>query len=379
MASVYKPKGRHIYRVEFKDQHGKIKTISSGTDDKRVAENLGAKIEEDADRLRVGMPPKNIDYTGPYLGLVAQRRGRVKWNEATDASLAELERHGSGPGGKHHRDVRVHLKRWAEACGWKTLDEATPAAISHFLGRLQAEGRSPRTQNHYLAHLRQMLAWAVKPQGWLTKNPAAEVDAARVGAAGRRRLRRAYSAEEFRHLLAAAPFSRQIIYQTAAYSGLRRSELRRLEKQDCDPCGPQPRWKLRPEVTKNGVGSRLPMLPECAAALRPTWEALPDPSSKVFRAIPSIELLHRDLAQAGIPRQDGRGRWTDFHSFRYTFCTWMAARHPVQLVQRLMRHGTITLTTDIYNDLDLSDTAEALWTLPPLLESLESGEKSTVA
>ena len=278
MASVYKPAGRNIYRVEFKDQFGKTKTISSGTDDKRVAENLGMKIEEDADRIRVGMPPEHGDYTGPYLGLVAMHRGRVKWSEAADAYLTELERHGSGPGGKHHRDV-PSTQALGEVCGWKTIGEATPAAITQFLGRLQAEGRSPRTQNHYLAHLRQMLAWAVKPQGWITKNPADKVEAARVGAAGRRRLRRAYGADEWRRLLAAAPPYRQTIYQVAAYSGLRRSELRRLEKQDCDPCGPNPRWKIRPEVTKNGVRARLPMLPECADAIRPTWETLPQPSA----------------------------------------------------------------------------------------------------
>ncbi len=108
------------------------------------------------------------------------------------------------------------------------------------------------------------------------------------------------------------------------------------------------------------------MLPECAEAIRPVWETLTDASQSIFRAVPSIELLHRDLAEAGIPRQDARNRWADFHSFRCTFCTWMAARHSIQVVQRLMRHGTITLTTDIYNDLDLTDMAEELWTLPPL-------------
>jgi hypothetical protein len=88
--------------------------------------------------------------------------------------------------------------------------------------------------------------------------------------------------------------------------------------------------------------------------------------TRLWEAIHTAEAHERDLARAGIPRQDARGRWADFHSFRYTFCTWMAQRHPIQVVQRLMRHGTITLTTDLYNDLDLSDTAEELWTLPPL-------------
>ena len=74
MASVYKPAGA-TWRIEFKDQHDKTRTISSGTDDKRIAESLGLKLEEDADRLRVGMAPKHIEYTAPYLGLVTLHRG----------------------------------------------------------------------------------------------------------------------------------------------------------------------------------------------------------------------------------------------------------------------------------------------------------------
>jgi integrase len=98
----------------------------------------------------------------------------------------------------------------------------------------------------------------------------------------------------------------------------------------------------------------------------PIWEKFPSSTSRLFRAIPAMDLLHADLEAAGIPRQDERGRWADFHSFRYSFCTRMAQRHPFQTVQRLMRHGTITLTADLYNDLNLTDVAEQLWTLPRL-------------
>src|SRR5690348_2381894 len=92
MASVYKPKGRNIYRVEFKDQHGKTKIISSGTDDKRVAESLGMKLEEDADRVRVGMAPVHGNITAVYLGLVPlDRRGAHRtWAEASREYLADL-------------------------------------------------------------------------------------------------------------------------------------------------------------------------------------------------------------------------------------------------------------------------------------------------
>jgi hypothetical protein len=103
MASVYRPNGRTIYRIEFQDQHGKPRTISSGTDDKGIAESLGQKIEEDADRIRVGIAPKFPEISGPYLGLVPlERRGCRTWVEASREYLEELVRRGSPAGGAHY-------------------------------------------------------------------------------------------------------------------------------------------------------------------------------------------------------------------------------------------------------------------------------------
>jgi integrase len=118
------------------------------------------------------------------------------------------------------------------------------------------------------------------------------------------------------------------------------------------------------------------MLPECAEALRPLWEAASTPDHFLFRArhngehdgyaVPQDETVRADLARAKIPLQDERGRWADFHSFRYTFCTWMAQHYPIQEVQKLMRHSTIKLTADLYNDLGLKDTRANDGVLRPL-------------
>jgi hypothetical protein len=53
-------------------------------------------------------------------------------------------------------------------------------------------------------------------------------------------------------------------------------------------------------------------------------------------------------------------------SCRYTFCTWLSRQHPIQVVQRLMRHSTIKLTSDLYTDLGLEDLGAESWVLPPL-------------
>jgi integrase len=69
MASVYKPSGRNIYRIEFADQHGIKRTVSSGLRDGRLAESLALRIENDVARLRAGLEPAFEKQTGPFLGL----------------------------------------------------------------------------------------------------------------------------------------------------------------------------------------------------------------------------------------------------------------------------------------------------------------------
>lgn len=67
------------------------------------------------------------------------------------------------------------------------------------------------------------------------------------------------------------------------------------------------------------------------------------------------------------PKADDEGRVVDFHSFRYTFCTLLARRLPIQHVQKLMRHRDIRLTVNIYMDLRLDDLSEMLPNLSGLV------------
>jgi integrase len=211
--------------------------------------------------------------------------------------------------------------------------------------------------------------------GWLDKNPLDKIVPVKVGAAGRRRLRRAFTPDEFQRLLAAAALEEhRRTYQVAAFSGFRRKELQQMERIDCDPTGDRPRWHVRPQLTKNGLGAELPMLPDCAAVLLPRWQSLPAGEPRCL--VPHICTFKEHLKRAGIPRQDERGRWADFHSLRYTFCMWMSQRHPIEVVQRLMRHSTIKLTADLYNDLGLEDIGKTVWSLPPLCAPTAKDQKT---
>jgi integrase len=375
MASVFKPKGRTIYRVEYKDQHGKTHTKPTGLKDRGLAEGLARMIERDVERIKAGYPPKDAEATGPYLGLSSFPRLRA-WGEVVQDYLNELVRQGSEVGGNHHRDSRVILTRIQKETGWSHLAQVRADDFTRFLGRLAEAGRAPRTQNRYFETLRAFLNFCVR-QGWLSESPLKDARPVKVGEKGRRRLRRAYTLAELQRLLAATPEPRRRVYAVAAFSGFRRKELSKLEKQDCTPAGPRPRWHVRAEVTKNGRRADLPMTPECAEALRPIWEALPVLNSRLFprqrrgRAatlmVPANTTVQKDLERAGIVAVDERGRHADFHSLRYFFCTQLARQQPMIVVQRLMRHGTINLTASLYTDLGLEDAGADGWILPRLL------------
>jgi integrase len=114
--------------------------------------------------------------------------------------------------------------------------------------------------------------------------------------------------------------------------------------------------------TKNGQPVRLPMTPECAEALRDRWEALP--AGAALLQVPRKDRFKTHRERAGIAAQDGRGRWADFHSLRYTFCQLMSAHFPIEVVSKLMRHSSLNLTAQVYLDLGLDREGEGEWVLP---------------
>lgn len=365
MASIYKPTlkdpktGKRVkcryYRIVFIDENGKRRSVR-GFKDKEATEAAARRIEQRVERIKAGLP-------------VDDQTARP-WAECVEAYVAELQRRGSQANGSHVRENRRQLTRLAADLAWSTPRDARASSLTEWLAARAVEGMAPRTQNHYATRVKAFLNWCVE-QGWVAENPLARVKLAKVGQKGRRRLRRAYSAEELQALFSIVPEPRRTVYRIATLCGLRRKELKLLQKEDLTPIGPAPCWHLRPSIDKAGRGERIPMLPDCADLVRPLWEAA-KPGERIFptgKGRPGIAThltLNADLAAAGIPKVDARGRHADFHSFRYTFCSLMGRVLPIQKVKVLMRHSTIKLTADLYTDLGIDDLAEGVWTLPRL-------------
>src|SRR5262245_22880388 len=328
MSSAYKPTGRKTCRIQFIDQYGQRQIKGTKIRDKRVAEALAQVVENDAARIRAGLEPNFREQTGPYLDLGgAVKTTDKEWEEAIEAYFEEGKR--LGHSASHQKEGKSRLKKAREWGKWVTMRDVEKGQVGEYLRHLAAEGKAARSQNHARKHLRLFFAFCVQ-EGWMNENFAEDTKAVPLTRSTRTHLRRALAVEELGRVLSSAEEAdrdyraarhggRQVLYAVAAFAGYRRSELLRLVKEDCTPIGEKPRWHVPAERTKNGLAVRLPMTPECAAALREHWLRL-GPGEALFKTAPNMKTWRRDLKRAGIVYKDSRGRVADFHALRYTFC-----------------------------------------------------------
>jgi hypothetical protein len=81
----------------------------------------------------------------------------------------------------------------------------------------------------------------------------------------------------------------------------------------------------------------------------------------------AAKMLRRDPEAAGVPYVDGDGGNCDFHSSRHRFGTELAVPDvSTKVLQTLMRHSTITLTSGRYTHAGSFDVAGAVEKLSPL-------------
>ena len=208
-----------------------------------------------------------------------------------------------------------------------------------------------------------------------------------------RRKRRALSVDEVRKLLQTSlrgperdgmsGLERAMLYRLAAETGLRSSELRSLTGDSFVLEGPEPLVFVQGSSTKNKEPASIPLRIETACDLASFFEGK-NPDSPAFpmpRKDRIAQMLRADLREAGIPYgQSSEKEIVDFHSLRHTCGTLLSASgvHP-KLIQRIMRHSSITLTMDRYTHAFREDEVAAIAKLPdlaPRFEKIILDEKS---
>jgi integrase len=359
---------RGYWVFDYQGPDGCVKG-NKGYTDKEATLALAQRMERDAARVKQGLAPT-----------VDPARAQISYPEARDGWLDRL-RH-DNLDNTYVSNMRRLVNKMADGCGWTTLASIWADRASAWLLDIKRNGvpdkdgvrktklPSDRTVDQYLESARAFLKWCVA-SGHLAEDPLASVK--KVRRPKRVRRRRAFSRDELRALLDVAG-PRGPVYRIAALTGLRKDELRQLQWRDCRLEQANPYIQLRPEANKSRRDDRVPLNARAAtelAALRPPDC---DPLGAVFPSVPTLQTLQRDLKRAGIPYRDAEGRQADFHSLRYTFCTFLAlANVPIRTAMELMRHKDPRLTLQIYTDAGQLDLDEAVSRLPELSFSCAGG------
>ena len=204
----------------------------------------------------------------------------------------------------------------------------------------------------------------------------------------RRHDRRPLEVSEVRRLLAATRTSqrhckmsgpeRALLYRLAIETGLRANELRSLKVAsfDLDGCT----VTVRAAYSKRRREDSLPLRPDTAAELREAF-ASKTPEAKAF-SMPGphkvVGMLRGDLAEAEIPYVDETGRYADFHAFRHTTGSFLAAVgvHP-KVAQQILRHSKMDLTMSIYTHTLHGQESKAVAALPDLSVPAEAVQVAT--
>lgn len=390
------------WMVSFTDENGKRRT-QAGYSDREATEALGRRLQCLAARRREGLVDPFEQYrTAPISETIAEYV----------ASLKAL-----GRNLRYISQVQNRINILVYGTRVRCLGDLDSVAIRSFISGLKSQtvgdALAGRTCNEYITSIKGLTKWAVI-NSRLPRDPLVGLRLIEAKNIEPKRPKRALSETELARLLDAAqrrPLleyrtinvgrrkgrqeakvsprvalkakargdERRMAYLLAAWTGLRRSELRALRWSDIHLDTIPPHIPLRGNTTKSKRADILPLHRQLASELR-NWK--PDgvtDESPVFHTIPDMKTFRADLALAGIPDVDERGCYVVFHALRVTSSTRLASNAVTQrAAQALMRHKDPRLTAGTYTDERLLPLAAELEKLPPIPTLAEINAKKTI-
>lgn len=394
MASIFKRGGKKNrdgrWYIEYFDENGKRKTVSSRTTDKAAAQRIANKLEADAALRREGVIDRHLD-------AVSTQAKRTIEEHLRDFEAKMI---GARYDGKHVRSTLSRIRAICKAAGFQVASDITADGLHQFAKTLTEAGKSARTVEAAMAAMRSFTRWLANNHK-LPRNPLAGV-ARPNPKADRRRERRMLLPEEWawlRPVTIAGPerfgmagLERMLLYTTAIQTGLRSAELRSLTRARLFLEGKTPFITAKAGSTKNRKDARQFIQPELAEQLK-AHVATKAPQAPVF-AMPNknqvAPMLQADLAAAraewvkaaagNVDEQVRRsendflkpvnadGAVMDFHSLRHTCGAWLAiGGASPKAIQSVMRHSSIVLTMDVYGHLLPDEASETVARLPRML------------
>ena len=214
---------------------------SLGATDFQVATKRAQEFIQEKEREAAGI-------IEPKLVRDAAQRSLAEHLSDYEADLVTRGR--AGRGGRGARLLKARIVRLLTDNNWQRPSDITPDS---FITWRQTD--AARTLNHYLQGMTSFLNW-LERVGRIKFNPLKRV--AKVDERGQKKhVRRAFSDEELRKLVAGSG-ERDIIYFTAARTGLRQEELRQLQWGEVKLDAATPCIVVRGNGEKQAGGIGLP-------------------------------------------------------------------------------------------------------------------------
>jgi len=363
---------RRCYQMQWRDPiTRRKKTKSSGV------ERTGKKRELREAERKAGILQKEL-CEGTY-----KHRNKITWAEFRERYEAEEL---SGLTDGTFKKVGTVFSKVEEVLKPSRLSELNKAAIGKLKASMRRDELAEATIDGNLAHLRSALAWAVE-QEMLTSLPFSKRrKKAKSSSVAKGR---ALSLEEFELMTLSVgkvipDESRQPEWKRYL-EGLWLSGLRLAESLDLywgelgklRVCfdGKHPMLIIPGELQKSGRDEILPITPDFAEFLTKTPKS--QRRGRVFKPLGRhgkvpchyrVSEIVGDFGQmAGIKVsvKKGKTKFASAHDLRRSFGERWAHKVPSQVLQKIMRHSSITTTLKYYASVDAERIASNLWAASP--------------
>lgn len=319
---------KHKYRITFRYQGQIYRKVITGN--RKLAQDVESKM-----RLELA--------EGTFFP--ERNRPNLTFAEAAKRFLEDFCQY--KPSSKHYRYNTLSAIKFF---GSKLINNITPEDIRQYRVSQQVLKLHPVTVNHRQKNLRRMFNWLEQQGLYAGKNPASGKYVPLENE--RPYWRRAFlSQEQFQKLLDIAHPRLKAIIITAAHTGMRHGELRRIRKCDVD----LDRCTIWIPISKNGEPGSVPITDTLFAVLDPIVKALPAPESSVLDFTHFDRLWKKARAEAGLLQEvweEGMNRWQKvkanknfhLHDLRHTAASYaiMGSKDPYA-VQHFLRLKTQSL------------------------------------
>jgi integrase len=404
MASIYKKHGRARWTIAYVDHNGMRREKTSGTSERRVAEQVAASIEARVAQRKAGIVDPRAE------ALSDQGRRPITQHVAEYASVLKAR----GRSAQHVQETRRSIERVLEAAHVERVCDLSASGVEEAVASLRVAPRtelkaddstaaksagqpekrgtrgttpkpsapfrrSARTCNKLLQAVTSFTRWLVR-NGRLAADPLLAVSRLNANV-DRKRERCALDGDDVAKLVQAAENGpayrglsgpdRAMLYRLALGTGLRASELASLTPASFDlDADPTPTLTVAAAYSKHRKEDVLPLGVDLTKRLRP-WLAGRFRSARVFTTAhledKTADMMRFDLKRAEVDPTDASGRVRDFHALRHTFVSNVVrAGATVKEAQALARHATPDLTFRVYSHVQRHDLARVLANVPAI-------------